>query len=149
MTQLSSTSQSKQQTIGKVKEVKKYNDFSPEWLDSSAGVVTAAGGEVRVLGVGRKSHGRSTFTSSVDLAAAEQGVAEQVRQPTVEVQRGQAALETFSGGHQLGQVVVHAWTQSCDEEVTWGQTGRGHRYSITIFLKSPSSSHHILSTWWL
>lgn len=98
-------------------------------MDSSAGVITAAGCDVEVLCSGRESHGRGTFTSSVDLAAAEQGVAQQVRQPTVEVQRGQAALETFSGGHQLGQVVVHARTQSCDEEVACGQTSRGHRYS--------------------
>lgn len=111
--------------------MKDENNVTPEQLGSSAGVVVAGGRGVEVLCavlcVGRQPHGRSTFTSSVDLAAAEQGVAQQVRQPTVEVQRGQAALESFSGGHQLGQVAVHAWTQSCDEEVTWGQNSRGRR----------------------
>lgn len=102
------------------------NDVSPEPVEPSAAGAAASGRGVEelcaVLCVGRQPHGRSTFTSSVDLAAAEQGVAQQVRQPTVEVQRGQAALETFSGGHQFGQVAVHAWTQACDEEVTWGQS---------------------------
>lgn len=59
-----------------------------------------------------------TFAATPDLPAAEQGVVDEVRQPTVEVDRGQAALEALPGHHQLREVLVHVGAQASDEQVT-------------------------------
>lgn len=61
---------------------------------------------------------RCTFTSSLDLTAAEQGVVYEVGQATVQVHGGQTTLEAVSGGYEFRQVVVHVGPQSGDVEVT-------------------------------
>lgn len=62
-----------------------------------------------------------TFATALDLPAAEKGVVDEVRQPAVEVDGGQAALEALPGDHQLGEVLVHVGAQASYEQVAWRQ----------------------------
>lgn len=62
-----------------------------------------------------------TFTPALDLPAAEKSVVDEVRQSAVEVDGGQAALETLPGDHQLGEVLVHVGSQASYEQVAWTQ----------------------------
>ena len=67
--------------------------------------------------------GSLTFASPLDLTHAVQGVGHQVGQASVQVHRGQAALEALAGDHQLGETLVHVGAQAPDEQVTWRVRG--------------------------
>lgn len=70
-----------------------------------------------VVYVRLRSERRCTFTSPLNLPAAEQGVVEKIRQAAIKVHGGQAALEALSGSHQLWQAAIHAGTESCNEQI--------------------------------
>lgn len=60
-----------------------------------------------------------TFTATLNLPAAKKGIADEVRQAAVQVDRGQAALKALPGNHQLGEVLVHVGSQTSNEQITW------------------------------
>lgn len=68
-----------------------------------------------VLSIRQEFEEWSTFASTFNLPTAKQGIAEEIRQATIEVHRRQTALETLSWSHQFGQITVHAFAKSCDE----------------------------------
>lgn len=75
----------------------------------------------RLLNLTPRSTTARTFATALDLPAAEKGVVDEVRQPAVEVDGGQAALEALPGDHQLGEVLVHVGAQASYEQVAWRQ----------------------------
>ena len=50
----------------------------------------------------------STFTASLDLSTPVESIVDEIRQASIQVHRGQAALKSIPGGHKLGKVAVHA-----------------------------------------
>lgn len=75
----------------------------------------------RLLNLTPRTTTARTFATALDLPAAEKGVVDEVRQPAVEVDGGQAALEALPGDHQLGEVLVHVGAQASYEQVAWRQ----------------------------
>lgn len=59
-----------------------------------------------------------TFTATLNLPTAEQGIVDEVWQAAVEVNWGQAALEALPGDHELGEVLVHVGSQTPHKQVT-------------------------------
>lgn len=62
-----------------------------------------------------------TFTATLNLPAAEEGVIDEIWQPAVEIDWGQAALEALPRNHQLREVLVHVGSQTSDKQVTLRQ----------------------------
>lgn len=65
-----------------------------------------------------------TFTAALNLSAPMQGIVDEVRQAPVQVHGCQAALKAIPGGHQLGEVAVHALGQASHVEVPWKKSRR-------------------------
>lgn len=60
-----------------------------------------------------------TFTATLNLAAAKKGIADEVWQAAVQVNRGQAALKALPGNHQFREVLVHVGSQTSNKQISW------------------------------